>query len=69
MDAADLESPCFQVLKQVIERIFEFGEQQETLVRLVEKSFLLQEILELRQFRLRAGVYAERRRGAPSLLC
>ena len=43
VDAADPEAPCLQPLHQVVERVLEFGEDQQPLVGPVEEALILHE--------------------------
>ena len=49
VDASHSELPGLQALHQVVERVPELGEDQELLVRIVEESLLLQDVLETAQ--------------------
>lgn len=57
MNAADLEAPGIELLDQLIERISELREDQELLVRLIEKALLMQQIPKLCQLPLGAEFF------------
>ena len=56
VDAADAEAPRLQPIHQIVQRVLELGEEEQALVRVVEEAFLLEQVLELRELGLGAGV-------------
>src|SRR5262249_53366337 len=44
MDRADAEAPGLQTGYQIIERVLEFGEEQQPLLRMVEETFSMEEV-------------------------
>lgn len=51
MNSADRKSPLLQLLDQVIERVLEFGEDEESLLRIVKEALPLQQVLQIRELR------------------
>src|ERR1022692_2560069 len=52
VNRANGEIPLLQFLDQIVERVFELGEDEKQLLRVVEETLLLQQFLETGKFRL-----------------
>ena len=50
MDAPDAEAPPFHALHEVVERVLEFGEQQQALLRVLEEPLVSMISLSFRSF-------------------
>jgi len=57
MDAAHTESPGLQSFQEIVERVLELGEEEQSLILMIEEALFLEQVLELREFGLGAGSF------------
>ena len=57
VDAAHAESPGFQSVQEIVQRVLELGEEEQALILMIEETLFLKQVLELREFRLGAGSF------------
>src|SRR5207249_10434100 len=50
MDESDAEAPSLETRHQIVQGVLELGEQQQSLVRMVEEPLLLEDILQPGEF-------------------
>src|ERR1019366_4164792 len=57
VDATDAEAPGLKSVHEIVQRVPELGEEEQALVRVIEESFFLKKVFELRELCLGARFF------------